>query len=464
MNQSALPTDHHSRTRNPGTFPGGIEARYRERTPGSRVLWKKSSGVLPMGVSGAAKFYEPYPVALASGRGGHVTDVDGNDYVDLLMGAGSSILGHSHPAVAAAVGEQIGRLATVLAPTPIEMEFAERLRELMPYLERIRFANTGSESVRTALRAARAATGKTRYGKFEGNYHGSDDYFLVSGGSRTVAGTPHRPQPVFDSAGVPDRIAEEVLLLPYNDAENAASLISENSSELAAVVMEPMAFSTGGAVIADRHFAQAVRKITREHGIALIFDEVVTGLRLGTAGAPGYLGVTPDLSCLGKAIGGGLPLSALGGRADIMESVLGPSADGRGTRIFHSGTFTGNPLSLAAGMAVLDVLERRPVLEHVDHLGARLLSVLQEVLDSHRIGHMTGFGSIFQMHFTQAPPRNRREVLAGDMELLSTVLLGLCAHGILWPPVHPGVLSYGHVESDIDRVATALDTVLEMAS
>ncbi len=441
-----------------------VEALYRERTPGSRTVWEESSGVFPMGVSGAAKYYAPYPVVLATGRGGQVTDVDGNDYVDFLMGAGSSLLGHSHPAVVAAVTDQIGRLATVLAPTAIEPRFAERLRELMPYLERLRFANTGSEAARTALRAARAVTGKLRYGKFEGNYHGSDDYFLVSSVSRQVAGPPHRPEPVVDSAGVPDRIREETLLLPYNDVENAVSLIAEHASDLAAVVMEPVAFSTGGAVAADRHFAEAVRAVTSKHGIVLIFDEVVTGLRLGTGGAPGYLGVTPDLSCIGKAIGGGLPLSVVGGRQDIMDAVLGPSAHAEGTGIFHSGTFTGNPLSLAAGMAVLDVLEREPVLEHIDYLGARLRSTLQEVLDSHGRGQMTGYGSIFQLHFTEAPPRNRREVLAGDHELLSAVLLGLCAHGMLWPPVHPGVVGYGHTESDIDRLAVTLDTVLEMAS
>ena len=441
-----------------------VEALYRERTPGSSVSWRESGGVLPMGVSGAAKFYEPYPVVLSGGRGGHVTDVDGNDYADYLMGAGSSLLGHCHPEVVRAVRQQIGRLATVLAPTPVEARFAERLRSLMPYLERLRFANTGSEAVRTALRAARAFTGKTRYGKFEGNFHGSDDYFLVSSGSRQVAGSARRPRPVMDSAGVPPRIADEVLLLPYNDAKNAAALIEAHAGELAAVVMEPVAFSTGGAVVADRRFAAAVRELTTRHGIVLIFDEVVTGLRLGVGGAPEYLGVTPDLSCLGKAIGGGLPLSAMGGRTDIMEAVLGPSAQAGGTHIFHSGTFTGNPLSLAAGMAVLDVLEREPVLEHVDHLGARLISTLQEVLDSHGVGHMTGFGSIFQLHFTETPPSNRREVLAGDPVLTAAVLLGLCAHGVLWPPVHPGVVSYGHTEADIDRLAEVLDTVMGMFS
>ncbi len=447
-----------------GPFRRKVDALYRARTPGSSLSWQEGSGVLPMGVSGAAKFYEPYPVVLSGGLGGHVTDVDGNDYADFLMGAGSSLLGHCHPEVVRAVRQQIGRLATVLAPTPVEARYAERLRGLMPYLERLRFANTGSEAVRTALRAARAVTGKTRYGKFEGNFHGSDDYFLVSSGSRQVAGSARRPRPVMDSAGVPSRIANEVLLLPYNDAENAVALIAEHADELAAVVMEPLAFSTGGAVVAGRRFASAVREVTSKHGIVLIFDEVVTGLRLGAGGAPEYLGVTPDLSCLGKAIGGGLPISALGGRADVMETVLGPSAQAGGTHIFHSGTFTGNPLSVAAGMAVLDVLEREPVLEHIDRLGARLIAGLQEVLDSHGMGHMSGPGSIFQLHFTEAPPSNRRDVLAGDHILTAAVLLGLCAHGILWPPVHPGVVSYSHTEADIDRLADALDTVMGMVS
>ncbi len=447
-----------------GPFRRKVDALYRDRTPGSRLSWQEGSGVLPMGVSGAAKFYEPYPVVLSGGLGGHVTDVDGNDYADFLMGAGSSLLGHCHPDVVRAVRHQIGRLATVLAPTPVEARYAERLRDLMPYLERLRFANTGSEAVRTALRAARAVTGKTRYGKFEGNFHGSDDYFLVSSGSRKVAGSARRPRPVMDSAGVPSRIANEVLLLPYNDAENAVALIAEHADELAAVVMEPLAFSTGGAVVADRRFAAAVREVTSKHGIVLIFDEVVTGLRLGAGGAPEYLGVTPDLSCLGKAIGGGLPISALGGRADVMETVLGPSAQAGGTHIFHSGTFTGNPLSVAAGMAVLDVLEREPVLEHIDRMGSRLIAALQEVLDSHGMGHMSGPGSIFQLHFTEAPPSNRRDVLAGDHILTAAVLLGLCAHGILWPPVHPGVVSYSHTEADIDRLADALDTVMGMVS
>lgn len=439
-----------------------IEAHYRQRTTRSADLWNQSTRVFPEGISGAAKYYAPHPVFVDTGSGGHVTDVDGNDYVDLLMGAGSSILGHCHPAVVSSVSNQIGRLATTLAPTALEPEYAERLRQHMPYLQRIRFTNTGSEATRTALRAARAATGRTRFAKFEGNYHGSDDYFLFSSVSRTTAGSALRPMPVADSAGIPDTLADQVLVLPYNDLEVASQLIRENGSDLAAVIMEPMAFSTGGAVLADRDFAESIRTITAAHGIVLIFDEVVTSLRLGVGGAPEYLGVIPDLSCIGKAIGGGLPLAAMGGRADLMETVLGPNAHGAGSKIFQSGTFTGNPVSIAAGMAVLDVLESEPVLDHIDNLGDTLREDMQEVLDHHGSGHMTGVGSIFQLHFTDLPPRNRREVLEGDLELLRVVLLGMCSYGVLWPPIHPGLVTYGHTAEDVQRVVDTTDQVLSL--
>jgi glutamate-1-semialdehyde 2,1-aminomutase len=387
-----------------------------------------------------------------------VTDLDGRRYVDLLMGAGSCLLGHGHPLVSAAIGRQLERAATVLAPTELERRYAERLRAHMPYLERLRFANTGSEAVRTALRVARAVTGRTRYAKFEGNYHGSDDYFLWSATAARTSGQPDRPAPTADCAGLPGRLADELLILPYNDAAGAAALLAEHGSELAAVFMEPMAFSTGGAVPADPGFATAVADATRRAGALLVFDEVVTCLRLGLAGAPAYLGVIPDLSCVGKAIGGGLPLSAFGGRAEVMDAALGQDA---GARIFHSGTFTGNPVSLAAGMAVLDVVEAEPVVETLDALGGHLRGALQEVCDAHGLGRVTGTGSVFQLHMTDAPPSNRREVLAGDLELLRVVLLAMCAGGILWPPVHPGVLSYAHDRPDLDRVADVLDAVLE---
>jgi glutamate-1-semialdehyde 2,1-aminomutase len=434
-----------------------VERAYLERTPASRAAYLAAGGVVPGGVSGAAKHYEPHPVFVASAAGATVTDLDGHTYLDLLMGAGAVLLGHGHPLVTAAVGRQLERAATLLAPTELERRHAERLRGHMPHLERLRYANTGSEALRTALRAARAVTGRTRYAKFEGNFHGSDDAFLWSATARRTPGTPRRPAPTPDCAGLPERLAGEVLLLPYNDPDAAAALLAEHGQTLAAVFLEPVAFSTGGAVAADPGFARVVADATRRAGALLVFDEVVTCLRLGLAGAPAYLGVTPDLSCVGKAVGGGLPLSAFGGRAEVMDAALGRDA---AARIFHSGTFTANPLSLAAGMAVLDVVESEPVVPTLDELGGHLRLALQQVCDRHGLGQVTGVGSIFQLHLTEAPPRNRREVLAGDLELLRVVLLGMCAGGVLWPPVHPGVLSYAHDRAGLDRVADTLDAVL----
>ena len=327
----------------------------------------------------------------------------------------------------------------------------------MPYLERLRFTNTGSEANRSALRAARAFTGRTRYAKFEGNYHGSDDYFLFSAVSRSTFGPAQRPEPVIDSHGVPASLTRDVVILPFNDAQGAGDLIRAHGDELAAVFMEPMAFSTGGAIVADTEFAQAVREATAETGALLVFDEVVTALRLGLAGAPGYLGVTPDLSCIGKAVGGGLPLAAFGGRADVMDDVLGLDD---GHHMFHSGTFTANPVSIAAGAATLDVLESEPVLDHIDRLGTRLRGALEAVCRSHQLGHVTGVGSVLQLHVTEHSPRNRRDVLAGDLDVLADVLLGVCANGVLWPPIHPAVLCAAHTDADVDRVIEAVDRAM----
>ena len=431
---------------------------FERRTAASRDAWRAASGVLPAGVSGAAKYYPPYPVFLERAEKGRVRDLDGNEYVDLLMGAGSVLLGHCEPRVVEAVARRMKRIGTVLAPTSLEGEYAERLRSHMPYLERLRFANTGSEANRMALRAARAYTGRTRYAKFEGNFHGSDDSFLFSSVSRVTLGSAHRPEPAMDSGGVPAGLAREVLILPFNDPKGAGERIRAHGDELAAVFMEPVAFSSGGAVPAEPAFAAAVREAASEVGALLVFDEVVTAFRLGLGGAPAYLGVRPDLSCIGKAIGGGMPLSAFGGRADVMDDVLG--LEGKRHRIFHSGTFTANPLSLAGGLATLDVLETEPVLEHMNRLAAELRAGLTEVCAAHGIGFVTGVASVLQLHLTGSAPRTRREVLSGDLDTLADVLLGVCANGVLWPPVHPAVICGSHTGEDVSRVIEALDAAM----
>lgn len=433
--------------------------QYQAGTSRSGQLWERATAVFPQGVSGQAKWFAPYPVFVERAAGAYIYDADGREYVDLLMGAGPMLIGHSHPAVVEAVRDQATRMFNPMMPNAASVDFAERLQGHMPHLERIRFANTGSEATRSAIRVARAATGRTTIAKFEGNYHGSDDLFLISTHSVDLPGTPERPQPVLDYAGLSPRLLEETIVLPYNDAVNAVAIIEEHASELAAVIMEPVSFSSGGGVPADPAFVAAVRDVTAKHGIVLIFDEVLCALRLGLAGAPAYLGVVPDLVTIGKAIGGGLPLAAFGGRADIMEATLGASAGAR--RIFQSGTFTENPMSVAAGAATLAVLETEDALARADRAGERLRAGLRSIFAEHgQVAAVTGVGSIVQIHMGVETVRSRREAMTGDRAFTSAVMLGSVAESVLWPPVHPAVTSSAHKDGDVDRALEGVDRAL----
>jgi glutamate-1-semialdehyde 2,1-aminomutase len=419
--------------------------------------------VFPGGVSGAAKFFAPFPLFIRSASGAHVIDSDGNEYVDLLMGAGPMLFGHGRPEILDAIRDQLGRMTNPMMPVERSIELAERIRGHMPYLERLRFTNTGSEATRSALRVARAATGRTLIAKCEGNYHGSDEVFLVSAHTHAIAGPDDRPEAVADYPGVAPDIADEVVVIPYNDPEAARRLIGERADELAAVIMEPVAFSSGGGVPATAEFARAVRDVTTANDIPLIFDEVLCAYRLGLGGAPAYVGVTPDLSAIGKAVGGGMPLGAFGGRADLMEAAL--AADTPSRRIFQSGTFTENPVAIAAGHAALDLLEREPVLERANHAADRLRSGLAaEFASRGTAAVVTGVGSILQVHFGTTSVHDRRDVLRSDLEATRSFLLGLVAHGVLWPPVHPAVTSSAHTDADIDAVLGATQAVLDLVA
>ncbi|MEQ8718257.1 MAG: aspartate aminotransferase family protein [Acidimicrobiales bacterium] len=432
---------------------------YTAATPTSLRIWQEARAIFPGGVSGQAKVVAPYPVFVASASGATLTDVDGRTYVDLLMGAGPLLIGHSHPAVVSAVQQQVGVMANPMMPVRESLEYARRLREHMPYLEKLRFTNTGSEATRSAIRVARAVTGRHKIAKFEGNYHGSDDWALVSAHTPTPKGPPLRPDPVADYAGMSPAVLDEVVVLPYNAPEAAAAIIDEVGHELAAVIMEPVAFSSGGSVPATPAFARTVRDAVHRNGALLIFDEVLCALRLGLAGAPGYLGVVPDLATAGKAIGGGLPLALFGGRAELMEATLGADAGDR--RVFQSGTFTENPLSIAAGAATLTVLETTDALERADSSGEMLRSGLRAIVADRGIeSTVTGVGSIAQIHFGVTAVSNRRDVLAGEPEMTRSVLLGMMAGGVLWPPFHPAITSSAHEESHIDRVLSTMDDVL----
>lgn len=412
---------------------------------------------MPNGVSAAVKYFSPHPIYVERASGGHIWDVDGNEYVDLVLGGSPHLLGHAYPPVVAAVQDQVGKLVQHLSPVALEVEMAELLKGEFPYLERIRFTPTGSEAVRSCVRIARAYTGKKMIAKCEGHYHGSDDFALVSVAS--TSGSADEPDKVLESAGIPPQILDDVLVIPFNDSAAAKALIEQYADQLAAILIEPVGFNALGGMPVEREFARMLRDVTTRNDILLIFDEVATGLRLD-GGAAQYLGVRPDLTCVGKTISSGYPLAAFGGRSEILEATLGSQARERGTLVFQSGTFSANPVSLAAGIATLKAFEPW-VRERADRVAARIRTGLNEAFNLHGLlGHAVGMASFMQVHFTASSPNNRRDVLAGDPDLLRRFYLGLLVEGVFWTPVHPGVTSSAHTDEDVDVVLEAAGRVV----
>lgn len=444
-----------------GPVPSGVLAAkqaYVRRTPESAARWRRATGVSPLGVSGSGKFFAPYPLFTAAASGSRLTDVDGHEYVDLLMGNASVLLGHAHPRITAAVSEQASRFTGTTMPYELGLALAERICRAMA-LDRIRFTVTGSEATRSAARVARAATGRVRLAKCEGGYHGSDDVFLVSAHSAAMAGPDERPTPVLDYAGLQPGTAEDMVVLPYNDAAAAAEIIGAHADELAAVIVEPVAFSAGGAVPGTAEFLGTLRRVTQAAGIVLIFDEVVTGYRMGPGGAAAWYGITPDLVTLGKSVGSGLPLAAFGGRADLMDGALAGPPE---RRIFQSGTYVENAIAVAAGHAVLDELADRPgALAAMNDLGERLRTGIAGALAQAGVpGTVTGTGSLLHFHLGTSQVTNRRDVLRADLEMTRLAQLALIAGGVLWLPLHPAALSLAHTPRDVEDVLAILREAL----
>jgi len=439
---------------------------YVARTPRSREIYEDARNYLPGGVSGNAKFLKPYPLYVKSARGSHVTDVDGNDYVDMLDAVGAAILGHGHESITRAVKEQIDEAILPLMATELEVKLAKKVSHLMDYMEMLRFVNSGSEATLMAMRAARAFTGRERIAKFEGNYHGQHDWSLI-GGAAAGLGPESEPLSAPDCAGIPRSIVDNVLMLPYNDMA-AIDLVRQHARELAAVIIEPVAAFQIGAVPAELEFLRALRKVTEENGVMLIFDEVVTGFRLGLGGASAYFGVRPDLGCIGKIVGGGFPVGAFGGRRDLMEKVITPTKQPSDLKekSFASGTFSGNPISMAAGLAALTELERNPVYEYVGAMGHAVREGI--AASARRAGfpiQVTGIGSLFHVHFADGPIANKRVAMRANHARQYEFSMGLLSKGVLLTPNHPGFLSAAHTADDVKEVLRVADEVLrEMAA
>jgi glutamate-1-semialdehyde 2,1-aminomutase len=398
---------------------------------------------------------------VSNARGAKLWDIDGHEYVDLLMGAGVHILGHSPKVVLDAVKKQMEKGIHYYMPAEIEVKLGKQVCQLMSAIDMVRFVNTGTESTQMALRTARAYRKKDKIAKFEGNFHGQHDSVLIS--TLSTAGEPDNLLSSIDSAGIPKAFAQDVLVLPYNDIDGTLSSIRKEAKDLGAVIVEPVSAFGLGSIPADREFLKAVREITLENDIPLIFDEVVTNFRLALGGATEFFEVKPDLVCLGKVLGGGFPIGGYGGREDIMEKMVTPKTGlwDLKEQIFQSGCFSGNPITMTAGMAVLEELDKKKVYPRLNSLTEKLRNGIsaigQEFKDDVLV---TGVASLLQIHFGIKQIRNKRDALKANKAMAKTFHLGLRAKGIL-ASAHPLFLSTEHTEKDVNHILEVTEIVLK---
>ena len=383
---------------------------------------ERANAVLPAGGFGN---FDP-AIVIREGKGARVRDEDGRDYIDYLIGSGPMILGHGHPEVLEAVREQLGRGLTFFASNARGIELAETICRSVACAQKLRYVSTGGEADMYAMRLARAHTGRTKILKFEGGYHGMSGEALMSlAPSRLV----NFPLAVPDSAGIPDSVRDQMVIAPFNDIAVARSLIAEHANDLAAIIVEPLQ----RLIPPVPGFLEALREETDRHGIILIFDEVVTGYRLAFGGAQERYGVTPDLCTLGKIIGGGFPLAAIAGRADIMAH-FDKAAVGEEGFTYQVGTLSGNPVAAVAGLKTLEILARPGSYDRLRENGNRIMAALAEHLTAAGIAHeIVGDPVLFDVVFTADPVRDYRGVFRGDAALAGRFNRALRENGVLKP-------------------------------
>lgn len=433
--------------------------RYLARTPKSQAIWAEAKEVLPGGVAGGAGFLAPRPMYVERAQGGRFYDVDGNQYIDLLLGGGPHILGHSPECVVAAVKRQLERGTSFMLFNQAGLKLAKLISKHQPHVEMLRFANSGSEATMFAIRVARSYTKREKVAKPEGGYNGQHDTVLISG-THNTAGPDRRPEGSAESAGIPWDVMKRTVIFPWNDVEATVAIIEEHAEELAAVILEPMPGFGMGALSPARGYLEAVREVTHKHGILLIYDEVLVGFRIGgMTGAAGRFGVIPDLSCFGKVVGGGFPVGAFGGRREVMEKTLDPSAS-PDYKVFQSGTFTGNAITMAAGLACLEELEAKGH-SYVDGLAEQLRAGLATLAANHGFPlQATGDGSIFYLHFNEQPVTNMRDKLKDDAARNRLFCMGLIANGVYMPPLHAAATCFAHTQADVDFILEISDKVM----
>ncbi|HEX4240217.1 MAG TPA: aminotransferase class III-fold pyridoxal phosphate-dependent enzyme [Steroidobacteraceae bacterium] len=395
------------------------------------------------------------PLCFARAAGAHLTDIDGNTYIDYALGMGPAVLGHAHPRVIEAARRSLALGQMYAGQHPAELDLAELVKRLVPSAELVRFGMTGSEMIQAALRVARSHTGRAKIVKFEGHYHGWFDNVLAGAAADAGGDAPRYTAGVLTSGQMQSGVAD-LLVLPWNSIDALAHLFALHGREVAAVLMEPMMCNTG-AILPRPGYLEAARRLCDEHGSVLIFDEVITGFRLGLAGAQGRFGVRPDLSTFAKAVGAGFPLALLAGRADIM-SLIGSG------RVNHSGTYNSNVMSIAAGIAALEVLAENDghVMKHIDVAGQALMNGLKELGCKHGLNlQVSGVGAVFNTAFTdQREVHDFASFRCAREDRLNGFLQGLLARGIRPTSRGTWFVSAAHSESDIDATLIAADAAL----
>ena len=419
----------------------------------SSSLFARAQLRIPGGVNSPVRAFKSVrstPLFIREGKGSHITDVDGNDYIDYIGSWGPLILGHCHPEVIAAIEETLHRGASFGTPTEGEVHLAEMICTAVNSVEMVRLTNSGTEASMAAIRVARGYTGRDKIIKFEGCYHGSVDSLLVKAGSGVMTlGLP-------DSPGVPASFVEHTLLADFNNLESVTNLFDEYGSEIAAVVLEPVAGNMG-MVVPDLDFLKGLRNLCDVHGSILVFDEVMTGFRVDYGGAQSIFGIIPDMTIFGKVIGGGLPVGAYGGRQDVMLMVApaGP--------VYQAGTLSGNPLAVAAGRKTLEILQAPDTYAELSRKSNWLIDEMRQSAGQNGIPLQTNvMGGMFGFFFAERPIRNYQDAAESNQDRFRKFFMGMLKAGIYLAPsaFESGFISMAHTEEDLEKTAVACRKVM----
>ena len=424
------------------------------RTDTSEALFERASRYIPGGVNSPVRAFRAVgltPLYIDHGRGAHVFDADGNEYIDYISSWGPLLLGHAYPPIQEAIRQELEKGTSYGACNAREVEMAELIcTKFFPSVERVRMVNSGTEATMSAVRLARGYTGRDKIIKFEGCYHGHADTFLISAGSGLATFGQS------SSAGVTEHIIEDTLVATYNDIESVRRLLEEYRGQVAAVILEPI-MGNMGLIPPAPSFLEELRRLTELEDVLLIFDEVISGFRAARGGAQELYGVRPDLTCLGKIIGGGLPVGAFGGRADIMER-LAPLGD-----VYQAGTLSGNPLALAAGITMLQTLAEPDFYTRLEEKGQAFEATIRPILDRYadRLSY-NRVGSLSTIFFRSGGVSSNAEAKESDTATYARYFRGMIERGIYLPPSQFECifLSMAHTQEDFDRTASAMDEVL----